>query len=163
MSHNASPQLPEIVLFEPEIPPNTGNIIRLAANTGFRLSLIEPLGFQLSDKALRRAGLDYSEYASLNVYPSWSDYLAQRPAEAAIFCCTTKSTTPHTAPQYQSNASLVFGPESRGLPQNIRESVPVQNRLRIPMQSNSRSINLSNAVSIFVYEAWRQLDFIGSE
>jgi tRNA (cytidine/uridine-2'-O-)-methyltransferase len=147
-----------IILFEPEIPPNTGNIIRLASNTGCRLHLIEPLGFSLDEKSLRRAGLDYHQYSSLETYASWQDFLKQF-APARLFAFSTKGTKVYSELQYQKDDSLLFGPESRGLPQEIRNSPAVSELLTIPMQRNSRSLNLSNAVSIVVYEAWRQVGF----
>jgi tRNA (cytidine/uridine-2'-O-)-methyltransferase len=147
-----------IILFEPEIPPNTGNIIRLASNTGCRLHLIEPLGFSLDEKSLRRAGLDYHQYSSLETYASWQDFLKQF-APARLFAFSTKGTKVYSEMQYQKDDSLLFGPESRGLPQEIRNSPAVSELLTIPMQRNSRSLNLSNAVSIVVYEAWRQVGF----
>lgn len=150
-----------IVLFEPEIPPNTGNIIRLAANTGCHLHLIEPLGFALDDKRLRRAGLDYGEWQDLRTYPDWPTFLeTQRPAR--VFGLSTKGYRYPSETQFQSGDCLLFGPETRGLPQTLRDSLPPEQLLRIPMRADSRSMNLSNAVSVVVYEAWRQLDFAGS-
>lgn len=151
----------DIVLYQPEIPPNTGNIIRLCANTGFKLHLIEPLGFDVDDKKLRRAGLDYLEFQSLQIYPSWQDYLdLVKPNN--VYGLSTKGTVCYSSPHYQLGDCLLFGPETRGLPSSIREDLGTKNVLRLPMQPNSRSINLSNAVSIVTYEAWRQLGFIGS-
>lgn len=150
-----------VVLFEPEIPPNTGNIIRLCANTGCRLHLIEPLGFRLDDKQLRRAGLDYHEYANLQVHPSWSA-CAEHFTGARIFACTTKGQQRYDQVFYQAGDVLLFGPESRGLPLEVREKVPAAQRIYLPMCPQNRSLNLSNAVSVMVYEAWRQLDFTGS-
>lgn len=149
-----------IVLFEPEIPPNTGNIIRLAANTGCGLHLIEPLGFQLDDKRLSRAGLDYSEWQTLNTYSNWSDFI-NRAQPRRIFALSTKGSTRHSDASFQPDDYLLFGPESRGLPDSIRASLPPEQVLRIPMQPNSRSMNLSNAVAVMVYEAWRQLEYSG--
>jgi tRNA (cytidine/uridine-2'-O-)-methyltransferase len=149
-----------IVLFEPEIPPNTGNIIRLAANTGCGLHLIEPLGFQLDDKRLSRAGLDYSEWQTLNTYSNWSDFI-NRAQPRRIFALSTKGSTRHSDASFQPDDYLLFGPESRGLPDFIRASLPPEQVLRIPMQPNSRSMNLSNAVAVMVYEAWRQLEYSG--
>lgn len=152
----------QIVLFEPEIPPNTGNIIRLAANTGCQLHLIEPLGFNLDDKRLRRAGLDYGEWQNLKQYPDWNSFM-ERCQPARIFALSTKGKTPPSQVQFRANDYLLFGPESRGLPENIRHAVPQEQLLRIPMRPGSRSMNLSNAVSVVVYEAWRQLDYAGAE
>lgn len=150
-----------IVLFEPEIPPNTGNIIRLAANTGSRLHLIEPLGFKLDEKSVNRAGMDYREIQDLQLHKSWEDFLATEMPER-IFALSTKGTRTHSDTQFQSGDYLLFGPESRGLPASIRESLPTERVLRIPMVANSRSLNLSNAVAVMVYEAWRQLGYAGA-
>jgi len=150
-----------IVLFEPEIPPNTGNIIRLAANTGCQLHLIEPLGFKLDEKSVNRAGLDYREAQDLRLHKSWENFLAdEKPAR--IFALSTKGTRCHSDAQFQSGDYLLFGPETRGLPAAIRESLPSDQILRIPMVANSRSMNLSNAVAVMVYEAWRQLGYAGA-
>lgn len=150
-----------IVLFEPEIPPNTGNIIRLAANTGCGLHLIEPLGFELDDKRLVRAGLDYAEWQDVKRYRNWEDFL-ERARPERVFALSTKGTRAHSEARFKDNDWLVFGPESRGLPASIRESLPQDQVLRIPMQANSRSMNLSNAVAVMVYEAWRQLGYNGA-
>lgn len=150
-----------IVLFQPEIPPNTGNVIRLAANTGAQLHLVEPLGFSIEDRQLRRAGLDYREYASLRVHANWPDCLAAL-AGARLFACSTKGTTRHTGPAYAAGDAFVFGPETRGLPDAILESLPADRRLRVPMRPDNRSLNLSNAVAVVIFEAWRQLDFEGA-
>tara|TARA_R110000772_G_scaffold34492_12_gene83641 strand:- start:2045 stop:2515 length:471 start_codon:yes stop_codon:yes gene_type:complete len=147
-----------IVLFEPEIPPNTGNIIRLASNTGCQLHLIEPLGFSLDEKQLRRAGLDYHEFSTLLTYSSWQDFLAKKES-GNIFAFSTKSTKNYTDAVFASGDYLLFGPETRGLPEEIRMSKSIQELLLIPMQKNSRSLNLSNTVAIAVYEAWRQSGF----
>ncbi|KZN33342.1 tRNA (uridine(34)/cytosine(34)/5-carboxymethylaminomethyluridine(34)-2'-O)-methyltransferase TrmL [Pseudoalteromonas luteoviolacea] len=151
----------DIVLYQPEIPPNTGNIIRLCANTGYSLHLIEPLGFDWDDKRVRRAGLDYHEFSEVKRYPSYEAYLEQRQPKR-VFACTTKGKAYHHAPQYQAGDCLLFGPETRGLPEDIIFSLPEEQRLRIPMKPDSRSMNLSNAVSVFVYESWRQFDFDGA-
>lgn len=151
-----------IVLFEPEIPPNTGNIIRLAANTGCQLHLIEPLGFALDDKRLRRAGLDYGEWENLKLYPNWDSFL-ERCQPARIFALSTKGKAPPNQAGFRRDDYLLFGPESRGLPEKIRNAVPPEQLLRIPMRPGSRSMNLSNAVSVLVYEAWRQLEYAGAE
>jgi len=147
-----------IVLFEPEIPPNTGNIIRLAANTGCRLHLIEPLGFDLDEKKLRRAGLDYHEFASVNTYPCYADFLNDAKPQR-VFALTTKASKAHTSVNFEANDFLLFGPETRGLPEQIRIDLGLEYCIRIPMLKESRSLNLSNSVAIILYEAWRQLDF----
>ncbi|MFC3152340.1 tRNA (uridine(34)/cytosine(34)/5-carboxymethylaminomethyluridine(34)-2'-O)-methyltransferase TrmL [Litoribrevibacter euphylliae] len=152
----------DIVLYQPEIPPNTGNIIRLCANTGFQLHLIRPFGFVMDDKKLRRAGLDYHELANVEMHDSLDDYLAARQPNR-VMAITTKGRTGHTAVEYQSGDALIFGPESRGLPIEFIESLPENQRLRIPMLKDSRSLNLSNSAAIMIYEAWRQLDFEGAE
>lgn len=148
----------DIVLYQPEIPPNTGNIIRLCANTGYSLHLIEPLGFEWDDKRVRRAGLDYHEFTDVKRHASLDAYLAERQPKR-IFACTTKGKSFHHEPDYQAGDCLLFGPESRGLPEDLIFSLPEQQRVRIPMCPNSRSMNLSNAVAVFVYESWRQLGF----
>lgn len=154
------PSMLDVVLYQPEIPPNTGNIIRLCANTGARLHLIEPMGFTLDDKQLRRAGLDYHEYAHIQVHASLEDYIAAHQTDRSrLFGFTTHATRPYTDTQFQTNDALLFGPETRGLPKSILATLADTNRLRIPMRAQSRSLNLSNAVSVAVYEAWRQLDF----
>lgn len=151
-----------IVLFEPEIPPNTGNVIRLCANTGFQLHLIEPLGFSWQDKRLRRAGLDYHEYTAVRHHASYSAFLAAE-APQQLYALTTKGTPAHSEIRYLPGDYLLFGPETRGLPAIILATLPTQQKIRIPMQAASRSMNLSNAVSVVVYEAWRQLRYVGSE
>lgn len=151
----------QIVLYQPEIPPNTGNIIRLCANTGARLHLVEPLGFELDDKRLRRAGLDYHEFASLAVHQSLEAYLeSARPGR--LFACTTKGRRHYSDVDYREGDALLFGPETRGLPPEVLEKLPDDHWLRLPMLPESRSLNLSNAVAVFIYEAWRQLDFDGA-
>lgn len=150
-----------VVLYQPEIPPNTGNIIRLCANTGFHLHVIEPLGFELDDKRLRRAGLDYREWQSLEVHPSLEHYLHSQPPHTQYAISTRGRRHVHQA-RFQAGDALVFGPESRGLPDELLSSLPPQHILRIPMQPDSRSLNLSNAATMVVYEAWRQLDFAGA-
>lgn len=149
----------DVVLYQPEIPPNTGNIIRLCANTGVRLHLIKPLGFSLKDKLLVRAGLDYHEFATLRVYEHWEDCLAQSP-ERRWFMVSTRGKQRYDQCAYHENDVFVFGPESRGLPLELLESVPESQRIRVPMVPNSRSLNLSNAVAVVVYEAWRQIAFL---
>ena len=151
----------DIVLYQPEIPPNTGNIIRLCGNTGFSLHLIEPLGFDLDEKKVRRAGLDYHELANVERHENLEAYVESR-KPARIFACTTKGKAFLADVQYQAGDALLFGPETRGLPDDIIQSLPPEQRLRIPMLPDSRSMNLSNAVSVFVYEAWRQLGFKGA-
>ena len=150
-----------IVLFEPEIPPNTGNIMRLAANTGFQLHLIEPLGFELDDKQLRRAGLDYREWADTRRYASYAEFLKSCKFNN-LYAFTTKGEQSYSDTDFGPGDALLFGPESRGLPVWILDSLPGDNKLRIPMAAQSRSLNLSNTVAIAVYEAWRQLEFRGS-
>lgn len=150
-----------IVLFEPEIPPNTGNIIRLCANTGFQLHLIKPLGFAWDDKRLRRAGLDYHEFTAIKHHDNYDAFTASE-APQRLFALTTKGTPAHSAVSYQPGDYLLFGPETRGLPASILDALPAQQKIRIPMMADSRSMNLSNAVSVVVYEAWRQLDYAGA-
>lgn len=149
-----------IVLYEPEIPPNTGNIIRLCANTGCRLHLIEPLGFTLEDKQMRRAGLDYSEYANVQVHPGYPQFLENEQPKR-LFGLTTKGSTPYHETTFRAGDYLMFGPETRGLPASVRESLAPECRLRVPMVPGSRSLNLSNTAALVVYEAWRQLGFEG--
>jgi tRNA (cytidine/uridine-2'-O-)-methyltransferase len=151
-----------VVLFEPEIPPNTGNIIRLCANTGCRLHLIEPLGFTLEDKQMRRAGLDYGEYATVTVHPDYQTFL-DREQPLRLFGLTTKGSRGYHEVTYQKGDYLMFGPETRGLPADIRQALPKAHCLRVPMRPESRSLNLSNTVALVVYEAWRQLDFEGTQ
>lgn len=147
-----------IVLFEPEIPPNTGNIIRLAANTGCRLHLIEPMGFELEDKLLRRAGLDYQEWAEIICYKSFDDFVKSSKINC-LYGFSTKATRVYTEAEFVIGDALLFGPESRGLPAEILDSLDCHTKLRIPMVEDSRSLNLSNTVAIAVYEAWRQQAF----
>lgn len=150
-----------IVLYQPEIPPNTGNIMRLAANTGFSLHLIEPLGFSLDEKSLRRAGLDYRDTSKVTVHPDWPHFVQQQQPRR-IFAISTKGQASVFATAFQKNDSIVFGSETSGLPQDFREALPPTHILRLPMQADSRSLNLSNAVAVVVYEAWRQLGFTGA-
>lgn len=147
-----------IVLFEPEIPPNTGNIIRLAANTGCKLHLIEPLGFKLNDKQLRRAGLDYHEWAEIELHQSYEDFIKDCNFNH-LYAFTTKAKRPYSDACFAQDDALLFGPESRGLPANVLDLLSSDNKLLIPMAKDSRSLNLSNTVAVGVYEAWRQLDF----
>ncbi len=146
-----------IALFEPEIPPNTGAIMRLAANTGARLALIEPLGFELTNTRLRRAGLDYRALADTTVYPSFEDFRAA--VEGRLFAFSTRNSRRYDAVAYRADDVLLFGPETRGLPDDLLASFPAERRLRIPMRQDSRSLNLANAAAVAVYEAWRQMDF----
>ena len=147
-----------IVLFEPEIPPNTGNIIRLTANTGSHLHLIKPLGFDLDDKKMRRAGLDYHEFTGISQYEGWQDFMHLQ-GENRLLGISTKATMHYSDYHFEEGDFLIFGPETRGLPDKIREHLDPANLLRIPMLPNSRSLNLSNAAAVVVYEAWRQLGF----
>ncbi len=151
-----------VVLVEPEIPPNTGNIIRLCANSGAQLHLIEPLGFPLDDAKMRRAGLDYHEYAQMQVHPDWASFIARmQPDPARMFAMTTHGSSPFAAQHFLPGDFFVFGSETRGLAPALRDSFPTAQRIRLPMRPGNRSINLSNAVAIVVYEAWRQHDFAG--
>ena len=150
----------DIVLYEPEIPPNTGNVIRLAANTGARLHLVKPLGFSLRNKQLQRAGLDYLEMTSVTLHADWracTEFFRGR----RMFAVTTRGAHRYDAVSYQEADVLTFGPETRGLPLEVTAHFPPEQLIRIPMQAASRSLNLSNAVAVVVYEAWRQLGFQG--
>ena len=148
----------EIVLVHPEIPPNAGNVIRLAANTGARLHLVEPLGFSMDDRQLKRAGLDYHEYAAVQVHRSWAA-LAEKFAGRRMFAFSTSGTRLFTEVRYAVDDVLVFGAETAGLPKPVLEQFPNEHRLRLPMRPGNRSLNLSNAVAVAVFEAWRQLGF----
>lgn len=151
-----------VVLVEPEIPPNTGNVIRLCANTGASLHLIEPLGFPLDDARMRRAGLDYHEYADMRVHPDWDAFLRQQsPDPARIFALTTHGSQPFGSLSFRKGDVFVFGSETRGLAPALRDSFPAGQRVRLPMRPNNRSLNLSNTVAVVVYEAWRQLGYEG--
>ena len=150
-----------VVLYQPEIPPNTGNIIRLCANTGSALHLIRPLGFELDDRRLRRAGLDYREFAAVHEHASLETF-AQALQPPAIWAFSTRGTRSYTAVSYRSGDALLFGPETRGLPVEMLQALGQQAVLRLPMAANSRSLNLSNSVAVVVYEAWRQQGFRGS-
>lgn len=151
----------DIALYEPEIAPNTGNIIRLSANCGARLHLIEPLGFDLEEKKLRRAGLDYHDLTHVKRHKDFASFL-QYVEGRRIFACTTKTTGHHTDAEFEQGDVLLFGPETRGLPADLIESLPMEQRIRIPMMPDSRSLNLSNAVAIISFEAWRQMGFNGA-
>lgn len=150
-----------VILFRPEIPPNTGNVIRLCANTGAALHLIRPLGFELDDARLRRAGLDYHEYASLKVHDDLDSCLAAI-GPTRVFAFSTRGQVAHVDARFEAGDALLFGCETAGLPAEVLEAIPAAQRLRLPMRPNSRSLNLSNTVAIAVYEAWRQLDFAGA-
>ena len=150
----------KVVLFQPEIPPNTGNVIRLCANTGCSLHLIEPLGFELDDRRLRRAGLDYREFAELRVYPDLDAFCREHGA-ARLLGITTRGAIPHHRVRFRAGDALLFGPETRGLPTAVLAALPPAQRLRLPMREGSRSLNLSNAAAVVVYEALRQLDYPG--
>ncbi|WP_293779960.1 tRNA (uridine(34)/cytosine(34)/5-carboxymethylaminomethyluridine(34)-2'-O)-methyltransferase TrmL [uncultured Oxalicibacterium sp.] len=155
-----------VVLVEPEIPPNTGNIIRLCANTGAQLHLIEPLGFPLDDAKMRRAGLDYHDYANMKVHSDWNTFLASFPVDQPLdlqrmFAMTTHGSTPFANLQFKEGDVFVFGSETRGLSPERRESFPTSQRIRLPMRPGNRSLNLSNTVAVVVYEAWRQNGYAG--
>jgi len=152
-----------IVLYQPEIPPNTGNIIRLCANTGCHLHLVEPLGFDLDDKKLRRAGLDYHEWADVQTYPSLESLISKLDdiGSGSIYAISTRGTQNYSDISYSAGDSLIFGPETRGLPQDYLDNLASENILRLPMLENSRSLNLSNTAAIVVYEALRQTGFKG--
>jgi len=148
----------DVILYQPEIPPNTGNIIRLCANTGARLHLVKPLGFSLEDKQLVRAGLDYHEFATMTVYDSWAE-CTSRFKDSRLFTVSTKGTQQYDLVKYAAGDVFVFGPESRGLPAEILGAVAEQQRIRVPMVPGNRSLNLSNTVAVVIYEAWRQVGF----
>lgn len=151
-----------VVLVEPEIPPNTGNIIRLCANTGVQLHLIEPLGFPLDDAKMRRAGLDYHDYATMKVHPNWDAFIeSEKPVLQRMFALTTHGSTPFASVAFHPGDVFVFGSETKGLDPALRESFPPSQRIRLPMRPDNRSLNLSNTVAVVVYEAWRQNGFAG--
>jgi tRNA (cytidine/uridine-2'-O-)-methyltransferase len=151
-----------IVLFEPEIPPNTGNIIRLCANTGAKLHLVEPLGFPMEDAKLRRAGLDYHEFAKVKVHQSWAQFLVnEQPQPEHIYALTTKGSGKFHYGKYLPGDYFVFGSETKGITEEVRSAIPAPNQMRLAMQDSSRSLNLSNTVAIVVYEAWRQNGLLG--
>ena len=149
-----------VVLYQPEIPPNTGNVIRLCANSGARLHLIRPLGFELDHAKLRRAGLDYHEFADVDVHDTLDAFNASVQPRR-LFALSTRSQTLYTDARFAENDAVLFGPETRGLPQGVLDALPAGQRLRLPMRPHNRSLNLSNAVAVVVYEAWRQLGFSG--
>lgn len=155
----------DVILFQPEIPPNTGNVIRLCANTGARLHLVAPLGFTLEDKQLKRAGLDYHEYATLQVHDSLEAALAAiaaaNGAPPRLFALSTRGSVRHDTVDYRPGDAFLFGPETRGLPTEVLEQAPTGQRIRLPMRPGNRSLNLSNAVAVVVFEAWRQQGFAG--
>ncbi len=151
-----------IVLFQPEIPPNTGNVIRLTANTGSTLHLVKPLGFDIDDRSLRRAGLDYAEFAALRVHECWADCQAAL-AGSRLFAVSTKGDVRHDLPSYRPGDGFVFGPETRGLASDMLAEFPPERRLRLPMVPGNRSLNLSNAVAVVVFEAWRQQGYAGGQ
>jgi len=149
-----------LILYEPEIPPNTGNIIRLCANTGTRLHLIKPLGFELDEPRLKRAGLDYREFADVEVHENLDNCL-NGISPRKVYALSTRGITNYSAPEFAEGDAFLLGPETRGLPEEILDSLPPEQRLRIPMMKDIRSLNLSNAAAVLVYEAWRQLKFGG--
>ena len=155
-----------IVLYEPEIPANTGNIIRLCANTGFNLHIIEPMGFFWDDKKLRRAGLDYHEFVEIKRYKNLAHFLTENhitlTSTNAIYALTTKGKKPHSEVHYRQGDYLLFGPETRGLPTTVLDELQQEQKIRIPMMENSRSMNLSNSVAVVIYESWRQLGYSGA-
>lgn len=151
----------EVILFRPEIPPNAGNVIRMCANSGARLHLVQPLGFSMEDKQLRRAGLDYHELATVVVHPDWAS-CAKALGERRIFAATTRGSRLYTDIEYRGGDAFLFGPETAGLPEAMLEGIPPERRVRLPMRPGNRSLNLSNAAAVLVYEAWRQLAFQGA-
>jgi tRNA (cytidine/uridine-2'-O-)-methyltransferase len=152
----------DLILFQPEIPPNTGNIIRVCANTGTTLHLVHPLGFDIDDKRLRRAGLDYHEFAAIREHASLDECMQEFNGKR-VFALSTRGTQLYSAPAYQPGDAFMLGPETRGLPQAVLDDLPAEQVLRIPMRPESRSLNLSNAAAILVYEAWRQLSYAGGK
>jgi tRNA (cytidine/uridine-2'-O-)-methyltransferase len=151
----------DVVLFQPQIPPNTGNIIRLCANTGFRLHLIEPFGFDLDDKKLRRAGLDYHEFAAIKRHKNYEAFI-ENEQPARVLAITTKTTNYYGNVSFEQGDYLLFGSETSGLPEEVRVQIPDEDKIRIPMLKDSRSMNLSNATAVIIFEAWRQMGFEGS-
>jgi tRNA (cytidine/uridine-2'-O-)-methyltransferase len=152
----------EVILYHPEIPPNAGNVIRMCANTGSRLHLVEPLGFSMDDRQLRRAGLDYHELATVAIHPHWEACLLAL-GERRMFAASTRGTRLYTAVEYREGDAFVLGGETAGLPASLLETFPVDRRVRLPMRSGNRSLNLSNAAAVLVYEAWRQTGFRGAD
>ena len=148
-----------IALYEPEIPPNTGNIIRLCANIGAKLHLIHPLGFVLTEKNLKRAALDYHDLAFVEEHKDYRNFIRRLSAPFRLFACTTKGAQNYANIQYKNGDVFIFGPETRGLPASVLDTFKSENKIRIPMQSESRSLNLSNSVAVILYEAWRQMGF----
>ncbi len=151
-----------VILYEPEIPPNTGNIIRLCANVGAELHLIEPLGFELDDAKLRRAGLDYREFADVRTHGSLDACVAAL-GQPRLFALSTRNSTRYDTVRFEAGDAFLFGPETRGLPDAVLESLPAAQRLRLPMRAGNRSLNLSNATAVVLFEAWRQQDFSGGD
>lgn len=151
----------DVVLFQPQIPPNTGNIIRLCANTGFRLHLIEPFGFDLDDKKLRRAGLDYHEFAAIKRHKNYEAFIENEQPKR-VLAITTKATNYYGDVSFEKGDYLLFGSETSGLPEEVRQQIPDKDKIRIPMLEDSRSMNLSNATAVIIFEAWRQMGFEGS-
>ena len=149
-----------LILYQPEIPPNTGNVIRLCANTGVALHLVEPLGFDLEERKLRRAGLDYREFATVQTHASLDECLDAL-GQPRVFALSTRGTTRHDVPRYQKGDAFLLGPETRGLPQEVLDALPDKQCLRLPMRPENRSLNLSNTAAVIVYEAWRQSGFDG--
>lgn len=149
-----------LILYEPEIPPNTGNIIRLCANTGTGLHLIEPLGFELDEPRLRRAGLDYREFADVAVHENLESCLHAL-EEPRVYALSTRGAVPYSKARFKAGDALLFGPETRGLPQSLLDSLPAEQTLRLPMRPENRSLNLANAAAVVIYEAWRQTGFAG--
>lgn len=152
----------DVILHQPEIPPNTGNVIRLCANAGARLHLVEPLGFSIDDRQLKRAGLDYHEYAAMRVHPDLATALAAI-APSRLYALSTRNSTRHDRIAFAPGDAFLFGSETSGLPAEVLEAIPADRRLRLPMRPGMRSLNLSNSVAIVVYEAWRQQDFAGAQ
>lgn len=153
-----------LVLVQPEIPPNTGNIIRLCANTGAQLHLVKPLGFPLDDARMRRAGLDYHEFSDLKVYEDWDHFITTaQPDATRMFALTTKGSHVLSETSFQADDWFIFGSETSGLPDHVRDFFPLTQRIRLPMMPNNRSLNLSNTAAIIVYEAWRQCGFAGGQ
>jgi tRNA (cytidine/uridine-2'-O-)-methyltransferase len=151
----------DIVLFEPEIPPNTGNVLRLASNTGARLHLVRPLGFTLRDRQLARAGLDYADLRETIIHDDWQACLAHF-VSRRLFAVTTRGSQRYDVPTYRAEDVFVFGPETRGLPQTLLDALPAEQRIRVPMRPGNRSLNLSNTVAVVIYEAWRQNGYGGT-